>query len=314
MNVRQNVKSARSGYMKNYDDILVDGNNPLGEGIFGKVYLGKIKTPENTVANQASNANNNLAIKIIKVNCMLSIATAECIKEIEIMAELTNANAEYVVKLHAFGVQGAITYKIAMTYAQNGTLKEWITGVDMVKQPYFDKVQQQQIMWTIAKGLEHIHKLNIVYVDMKPENILIDENMRALLCDFGLSFKQSDDNPDVAGTPCYYSPEILLNYDFAENTKESDIFAFSLVCWQITTQTSRVYTGIKELNALVDWVGVKGNRQEIPKSCPDKIARFITLGWAQKPENRPDAAKAADMLKVEDMESAAQKSMLSFLR
>jgi len=310
MNVRQNVKSARSGYMTNYDDILVDGNNPLGHGIFGRVYLGRIKTLENTVANQTSNANNNLAIKIIQVNCMLSIGTAECIKEIEIMAELTNANADYVVKLCAFGVENA-TYKIAMTYAQNGTLKEWITGVDMVKQPYFDKIQQQHIMWNIAKGLEHIHKLNIVYVDMKPENILIDENMRALLCDFGLSFKQGVDNPDVAGTPCYYSPEILLAYDMAENTKESDIFAFSLVCWQIATQSSRVYPGINELKSLVDWVGVKGNRQEIPKSCPDKIARFITLGWAQKPENRPDAAKAVDMLKVEEIESGAQKSILS---
>ena len=64
----------------------------------------------------------------------------------------------------------------------------------------------------VVCGISYLHSFNVIYRDLKPENLLLDQDGHVIITDFGLS-KMGDNSTDMAtticGTPEYASPEIL---------------------------------------------------------------------------------------------------------
>ena len=93
-----------------------------------------------------------------------------------------------------------------MEYADGGELFDFIVNSSKI-----DEREACHIFQQIISGIEYIHKLNVVHRDMKPENLLIDNQKTIKIVDFGLSntFKEKELLKTACGSPCYASPEMI---------------------------------------------------------------------------------------------------------
>jgi len=81
----------------------------------------------------------------------------------------------------------------------------------------------------ILLGLEHIHSKNIVYRDMKLENVLLDESGHCRISDLGLAVQMSDKVRGYAGTPGYTAPEIIKNNQYG---LMADFFSYGVMVYR----------------------------------------------------------------------------------
>merc|ERR1711976_213623 len=63
----------------------------------------------------------------------------------------------------------------------------------------------------VVSALSYLHSVNIVYRDLKPENLLLDKSGHIKIVDFGLSKYVTNKTRSICGTPEYVAPEILIN-------------------------------------------------------------------------------------------------------
>jgi len=107
----------------------------------------------------------------------------------------------------------------------------------------------------LAQGLYYLHANNIIYADLKPSNVLMNEYNTLKLCDFGLSKKlndlnkvsaDGDESKPKSGTPYYMAPELFSDdgvYSFY-----SDMWALGCVLYELATgKPPFAATGLKDL-------------------------------------------------------------------
>ena len=69
----------------------------------------------------------------------------------------------------------------------------------------------RRLIWQLLQAIKYIHEEGFVHRDMKPENVLLDDQYNVLISDFGFSRKVDEDEKlfEVFGTPSYFAPETL---------------------------------------------------------------------------------------------------------
>ncbi|XP_075057714.1 rhodopsin kinase GRK7 isoform X1 [Mixophyes fleayi] len=126
---------------------------------------------------------------------------------------LEKVHSPFVVSL-AYAYETKSHLCLAMTIMNGGDLKFHIYNIGVkgleMKRVIFYSAQ-------ICCGILHLHSLNIVYRDMKPENILLDDDGNCRLSDLGLAVKVKEGKPIThrAGTNGYMAPEILKDETYS---------------------------------------------------------------------------------------------------
>mmetsp|Transcript_18572 Transcript_18572/g.33269 ORF Transcript_18572/g.33269 Transcript_18572/m.33269 type:complete len:617 (-) Transcript_18572:263-2113(-) len=82
----------------------------------------------------------------------------------------------------------------------------------------------------VLLGLEHIHSFNVIYRDLKLENVLLDHNGNCRLSDLGLAVVTEKPIKGYAGTPGYTAPEMIANVRY---TNAVDIFSFGVMLYRM---------------------------------------------------------------------------------
>lgn len=124
-----------------------------------------------------------------------------------------------------------------------------------------------KLLYDVAKGMTHLHSLNIVHSDLKPQNILVDSSGKAKVSDFGMS-KMREHSTAAAhsqfrgGTLVFIAPEIFRD---AKRSFKSDVYAFGITAWMLLSEGASPFTGIGNI------VQVRAaHRSSKKRSLPDK--------------------------------------------
>lgn len=165
----------------------------LGRGGMGAVYLARDLTLDREVA-----------VKVIKTGTEGREIYDRFRREARTAAKLSHPN---IVPLHAFGEVEGMPYFV-MGYVRGESLASRLRRDGKLSDD-----EGRRVVAEIADALDHAHRQGVVHRDIKPDNVLIDdESGRAMLTDFGVAKALgSADTMTVAGsvvgTPHYMSPE-----------------------------------------------------------------------------------------------------------
>ena len=88
--------------------------------------------------------------------------------------------------------------------------------VHLQKEYRFSEERTKFYAAQVALGLGFLHRNNIIYRDLKPENLVFDKLGNVHITDFGISITDTEESEDIVGTPIYISPEIILKKEYSE--------------------------------------------------------------------------------------------------
>lgn len=235
-----------------YSDVLKMTNNfqtVLGKGGFGTVYNGFL-------------GDTQVAVK------MLSSTSAQGYKQFQ-------AEVKCLLRVHHKNLTSLIGYcdegsnlGLVYEYMANGNLDAHLSGSGNDTICWDTRLR---IAKEAAQGLEYLHsgcKPPIVHRDVKPTNILLNEDFQAKLADFGLSrtFAVEADThvtTVVAGTPGYLDPEY---YILNRLTEKSDVYSFGVVLLELITGRAVISKTGDEAVHISQWVSLmlsKGDLRSI---------------------------------------------------
>ncbi|CAJ1049563.1 rhodopsin kinase GRK1 [Xyrichtys novacula] len=131
---------------------------------------------------------------------------------------LARVHSRFIVSL-AYAFQSKTELCLVMTIMNGGDLRYHIYNVDE-DNPGFDEPRSCYYAAQIIQGLEHLHQKRIIYRDLKPENVLLDNQGNVRISDLGLAVELAEDQVKIkgyAGTPGFMAPELLRGeeYDFS---------------------------------------------------------------------------------------------------
>ena len=165
----------------------------LGKGSFGEVYL--VEKIDNKTAYAMKIIDKE---KIISQNLLCYVVTERNV--------LTEANHPFIVHLH-FTFQSTSKLYLVLDYCPGGDLAECLR-----REKRFTEERARIYIMEILLALQYLHSKNIIFRDLKPDNIVLDKDGHALLTDFGLSKEGVYDNhgaKSFCGSFAYLAPEMV---------------------------------------------------------------------------------------------------------
>jgi len=223
-----------------------------------------------------------VAIKVIRKEAFPPEQLDRILKRFEREAlSLARMSHPNIVKVHDFGENNGSPY-LVMEYLPGGTLKQ-LMGMPM---PF---AQAVGLLLPIARALDYSHRREILHRDVKPSNILLNEEGDPLLSDFGVAkiLEEGTGNTLTGtgvglGTPEYMAPEQWIG----KAVPASDLYSLGVVFYELVTG-HKPYTADTPAAVLLKQASdpLPRPKQFIP-DLPDEVERVIFKALAKKLEDR----------------------------
>ena len=270
-NIKDHVEDKNPGIIQ-HDQI--EYSKKIGAGAYAVVMQGKLKT-----------SNETLAIKELKNVNFTPRSVLSLKRELDALLKLDHPNV-----LKFVGVTVTPPFCILTKFIGNGSLFETIHSENKDKLTNLVKIK---IATGMARGLEYLAKKRFIHRDFKSQNVLLDDDYNAIICDFGISRIIGINMTCELGTIQWTAPEVLVQnsttYGFS-----ADTYSFGMVLWELLT-CEIPYQGLRTPQIAYK-VYEEGMKPPISNDAPESLATLINKCLDRKPNNRPSMMKIREML------------------
>ncbi len=260
--------------------------NRLGAGAMGTVYA----------ANDPA-LDRKIALKLIRAKVAGPELEERLLREAKAMARLSHPD---VIAVYDAGRDGDRLF-IAMELVEGGTLREWLAE----RRRSWREILA--VYLHAGRGLAQAHALGLIHRDFKPDNVLVGNDGRVRVTDFGLarSVEHGDEAPPVevdririafdrtspapltrtgalVGTPAYMAPE-----QFAGGAADarSDVYAFCVALYE-ALYGDRPFGGVTLGEHRAEKVRGALRTSASDRAVPARLRRVLAVGLRPKPEQR----------------------------
>ena len=269
------------------DDVVLFG--VIGSGHFGQVHRGNINT---TFGNARVKTRVNVAVKTVQAESVttgcVEGARRNFLEEAIVTWQFEHAN---IVQMYGV-VTAGFPYLMVLELCSKGSLLNHVKREDV----NHSTSHLLGILCGVADGMSYLVSRCFVHRDLAARNILLDDDYRAKICDFGLGRNYQKDAyvyhmASEKPLPIRWTdPWALQHQTFSES---SDVWSFGVMVIEVFTNGAQPYgnwPNLLVLNSLCD-----GYRHLRPERMPEEVYNDIVLPcWYRLPE--PDDATATPSL------------------
>jgi len=201
-------------------------------------------------------------------------------REVSIWKSLDHQNIVPLLSVVYLNGHGSMLSMVSL-FMPNGNLDSYLRSKS--------KIDKMAISIGIVDGLCYLHEQGIAHGDLKPSNILVDNDNNPRLCDFGLSRMMMDDLKTTAthagGTLRYMAPELLIGEQITVS-KEADIYALAMTCYNVVTGTVP-FPQIRNDYHIIVSVVQSDMRPIRLDDLDEQTWGLLCLCWTRDPDKRP---------------------------
>ncbi|KAM5554492.1 hypothetical protein ABKV19_022733 [Rosa sericea] len=296
----------------------------IGEGGFGNVYKGSIKPAESK--------GDPVVVAIKKLNNDGLQGHKQWVAEVQFLSIVEHPNLVKLIGYCAVDGERGIQRLLVYEYMPNRSLEDHLFNRTYPPIPWETRLQ---IILGSAQGLAYLHEgleVQVIYRDFKCSNVLLDENFKPKLSDFGLAREgpmlgHTHVSTAVVGTYGYAAPDYI---ETGHLTTKSDVWSFGVVLYEILTgRRSLERNRPRTEQKLLEWV-----KQFPPESkrfglmmdprlgssyfssAARKIAKLADSCLSKSAKDRPTMSQVVETLKqiIQDSEEGnrSERSPESF--
>lgn len=254
-----------------------DKKSELGKGGFGQVFSG-------TWAESA------VAIKVVTAIDPTDYDVLDFVLEIALLSKLSHPNVMRFWRGCAETSAGKRSLLMVTEQIDKGGLSGILHGHGGKK--LRAEFSLEQVLWLtngIARGMHYLHSCNVLHLDMKSPNVLIDSSWTPKLCDFGLakiSMQAVGEGfqTTLRGVSPIWAPPEMFD-DKAENpTDKADVYSFGIVFFETATRQ----LPFQEINQRqLPKAKFEGVLPRLPLDMEDDCGALVKACCAHRPNSRP---------------------------